>query len=152
MGSNKEEKLASKSMSNESLEIPPIPKPNITDFVDADDTVTHLSQNFPVHPPPITSTPDMKTFGYGMNLSRISERTEFTDWSKSELDKTGTTNSTYRPDILTSLSEKQKSVDITSRSSKHVMASAEKESSSPKTRSVFLFLLGCLFPFCKIKI
>lgn len=136
-------------MSNESLDIQPIPKPNISDFVDADDTVTHLSQNYPMHPPPITSTPDMKSFGYGMNLSRISERTEFTDWSKSELDKTGNTNSTYRPDILTSLSEKQKSVDITS---KHIMASAKKESSSSKTRSVFLFLLGCFFPFCKIKI
>lgn len=152
MGSNKDEKNDYTTVSSESLNIQPLPKPSL---FSSDVVATPPSHPYPIHPPPITSTPDMKDFGFGMNLSRISERTEFTDWSKSELDKTANTNnSSYKPDVLSSLSEKQKSVESASRShsSKLVSSVAEKEKSSPKTRSVFWFLIGCLFPFCRPKV
>lgn len=106
------------------------------------------SKQFSTPSHPITSTPDTKDFGFGMNLSRISERTEFTDWSKSEYDKTNNTSS-YRPEILSSLSEKQKSVEYDPPVSKGISARSETENSPTKLRSVLSIIFGCLFPFCR---
>jgi len=111
---------------------------------------TPVSKPFHVQPQPISSsTPDSRDFGFGPNLSRISERTEFTDWSKSELDKTA--NSTYRPEILSSLSEKQKSssLDLDNKASKLAFSESDNNKSG-KSRSVLRIIFGCLFPFCKL--
>lgn len=148
MGSNKDDKVAN-TFSSENLNLQPAPK---TNFIVGGGDTTPPSKFYPMNLPPITSTPEIRDYGLPMNLSRISERTEYNDWSKSELDKTVNTNNSYRPDVLSvGLSENVKSVE-SMKSSTVVSPKNEKEESVPKYRSVLYFLLGCLFPFCKVKI
>ncbi|CAL8110865.1 unnamed protein product [Orchesella dallaii] len=113
-------KLSNESMNN-------LTQPN--SLLEVTSTPISKPNPVPVHPQPASSTPDSRDFGFGMNLSRISERTEFTDWSKSEFDKT--TNSTFKPEILSSLSEKQKSVDMDSNFTSKLASSSESGDTKP---------------------